>query len=75
VEFFKEYSKKNLMENSVRLVPDDYLALRELFKFNGIPRYVLVGADGFIRDDNFENHNLLFELKRRFPQQFESVPD
>ncbi len=72
-EFFKKYSEQNFMKNSLRLSADEYLALRTLFKFNGIPRYILVGANGAILDDDFSNHNLTFELKRRFPDKFNDV--
>ncbi len=44
-----------------RLNSDDYLYLRELFKFNGIPRYILVDKEGRIMDDNFQMY--LFENK------------
>lgn len=69
-KFFKEYSEKNFMKNSYRISSDDYLSLRELFKFNGIPRYVLVESNGRIKNDNFEFHNIAFELSSIFPEKF-----
>ncbi len=68
--FYDEYTKKNLMTNTHRIKADEYLALRELFKFNGIPRYVLVNAEGKIQDDNFESYNLQSEFKKYFPEKF-----
>jgi thiol-disulfide isomerase/thioredoxin len=72
-KFFNEYNEKNFMTNSYRVSADEYLALRELFKFNGIPRYVLVDENGGIRNDNFENYNFAFEMVKHFPDKF--TPD
>jgi thiol-disulfide isomerase/thioredoxin len=68
--FYDDYTKTNMMTNTHRITADDYLALRELFKFNGIPRYVLVNAEGQIQDDNFESYNLQWEFQKYFPQRF-----
>lgn len=44
---YKEYVEKNLKGEAVYRIPSsDYQRLRELFSFNGIPRYILVGRDG-----------------------------
>lgn len=69
-KFFKEYNEKNHMLNSYRVSADEYLLLRELFKFNGIPRYVLVDANGRIKNDNFQNHNFKSELVKYYPEKF-----
>lgn len=58
------------MTNSYRVSADEYLALRELFKFNGIPRYVLVDENGKIRNDNFQNYNFAGEMVKHFPERF-----
>lgn len=68
--FYADYTNKNLMTNTYRITADEYLALRELFKFNGIPRYVLVNAEGKIQDDNFASHNLKSEFQKYFPEKF-----
>jgi thiol-disulfide isomerase/thioredoxin len=68
--FYDDYTKKNLMTNTHRITADEYLALRELFKFNGIPRYVLVTAEGKIQDDNFASHNMKSEFQKYFPEKF-----
>lgn len=72
--FFEAYNKDNFLKNSYRITEDEYVLLRELFKFNGIPRYVLVDDKGRIRDDNFASHNLDHELKRLFPDKFNMSP-
>ncbi len=70
MEFYKDYSVKNRMFESYRVSADEYRALRELFKFNGIPKYVLMDPDGRIRNDNFQMHNLTTELPRYYPKLF-----
>ncbi|MNV53376.1 Thioredoxin-like protein [compost metagenome] len=70
MEFYKDYIVKNSMFESYRVSADEYRALRELFKFNGIPRYVLMDPDGRIRNDNFQMHNLTTELPKNYPQLF-----
>ena len=45
------------LTNSFRITADQYLYMRQLFRFNGIPRYVLVDREGKILDDNFNNYN------------------
>lgn len=70
MEFYKDYIVKNSMFESYRVSADEYRALRELFKFNGIPRYVLMDPDGRIRSDNFQMHNLTIELPKNYPQLF-----
>lgn len=72
-KFFEDYNQTNFLKNSYRVTADEYLALRELFKFNGIPRYILVDESGKIRDDNFASHNLDYELRRVFPEKFKDV--
>ncbi|WP_316817604.1 TlpA disulfide reductase family protein [Pedobacter nyackensis] len=71
-KFFNEYNEKNQMWNSYRISADEYLLLRELFKFNGIPRYILVDATGKIKNDNFRNYNFRNELMKYYPEKFTS---
>lgn len=70
MQFYKDYIVKNSMFESYRVSADEYRALRKLFKFNGIPRYVLMDPDGRIRSDNFQMHNLTTELPKNYPQLF-----
>lgn len=58
---------KDVKGDKYRLSVDDYNYLRQLFKFNGIPRYVLVNRDGNVVDDNFHGHlddNILKKLEK-----------
>jgi thiol-disulfide isomerase/thioredoxin len=49
------------LTNTFRLTADQFMYMRQLFRFNGIPRYVLVDRDGKIIDDNFNAYN--FEMR------------
>ncbi len=61
---YNEYVKKNLASApSIYLNDADYLYLRELFHFNGIPRYVLVSRDGKIIDEDYSEFQLRTFLK------------
>lgn len=55
------------LKNTYRISKDDFYYLRELFKFNGIPRYVLIDANGKVIDDDFSMYNFKTELEKRFP--------
>lgn len=72
IAFFDKFNEKNFMVNSYRITADEYLLLRELFKFNGIPRYVLVDEKGGIRNDKFENYNFSSEMVKHFPEKFKN---
>lgn len=64
---YTEYVKKNLKgEASYRLGDTDYKYLRQLFRFNGIPHYVVVEKDGSICTENVEAYNLASFLQQRF---------
>lgn len=61
---YDEFVKKQELENTYKLSADEYRYLRQLFKFNGIPRYVVVNKDGQIMNDDFQMHNFEFELQK-----------
>lgn len=67
--FYKEYIEKNYMTNSFLVSEDDYLAFRELFRFNAIPRYVIVDPNGIIKDDNFAMYNSQYLLNKFYPEK------
>lgn len=53
---YKEYVEKHLKGEAVYRIPSsDYQRLRELFSFNGIPRYVLIGRNGEVLSDDYRN--------------------
>lgn len=69
-KFYQEYTEKQKMINSYQVRNGEYLALRELFRFNGIPHYILVGADGKILDDRYSMSNWKHDFVKRFPDKF-----
>lgn len=59
---YDTFVKEQELMNVNRLTVDDYNYLRQLFKFNGIPQYVVVGKNGEIIDNDFPMHNFSFLL-------------
>ena len=61
---YESYAEKHLKEETIcRLPQSDYNYLRELFRFNGIPRYVLLDRDGKLLDGDFPMYNIELFLK------------
>ena len=61
---YNEFIKEQELAKTYRLSADDFRYLRQLFKFNGIPRYVLINKEGKVLNDDFPMHNLEHELKK-----------
>ena len=55
---YNNFVNEQELTHTYRLTADQYRYMRQLFRFNGIPRYVLVDREGKIIDDNFSSHNL-----------------
>jgi thiol-disulfide isomerase/thioredoxin len=66
---YKEFIKDQELIHTYRLPSDDFRYLRELFKFNGIPRYIVISKEGQVLNDNFEMHNFENELKKLLVQK------
>ncbi len=63
---YNKYVDKYLNgEESHRLDQSDFNRLRDLFNFNGIPRYILIDRDGTVLDDNYMPYNLEKDLSSR----------
>jgi thiol-disulfide isomerase/thioredoxin len=60
---YTDFVAEQELENTYRLSRDDYNYLRELFKFNGIPRYVVIDKQGNVINDDFSMHSFKHELK------------
>lgn len=54
---------KDVKGHKYRIPESDYNYLRELFHFNGIPRYVLLNREGKVLNDNY-NGNLEADLEK-----------
>ena len=65
---YEKFVKEQELANTVILNIDDYRYLRELFRFNGIPRYVLISAEGLVLNDNFEMYNFNYSLGKLLPK-------
>jgi hypothetical protein len=61
----EEQSLKNIYSLSV----DDFNYLRQLFKFNGIPRYVVIDKEGNVIYDNFPIRNFEPFLENIMPKK------
>ena len=64
---YNNFVEEQELIHTYRLNADQYRYLRQLFRFNGIPRYVLVDGEGNILDDNFISHNIVHKLNELFP--------
>jgi len=60
---YNDFVQKQELKNIYRLPLDDYNYLRQLFKFNGIPRYVVIAKNGEVLNDDFPMYNFSFKLK------------
>jgi len=54
---YDKFVNEQELINTYRLNADQYRYMRQLFRFNGIPRYILVDREGKIMDDNFTSRN------------------
>jgi thiol-disulfide isomerase/thioredoxin len=59
---YNEFVKEQELAHTYRLSEDDFNYLRELFRFNGIPRYVVINKQGQVLDDNFDMYSFEMEL-------------
>lgn len=61
---YNDFVKEQELKHSYRLPRDDYNYLREVFNFNGIPRYVVIDKEGKVINDNFSMCLFESELKK-----------
>lgn len=60
----KFIAENDMGDNKFRLSEDEYNYLRQLFKFNGIPRYVMLNREGDVIDDDFPGYNADYEINK-----------
>ncbi len=65
---YNNFVKEQALTNNYRISNDDFNYLRQLFKFDGIPRYVVIDQNGHVINDNFNMYNLESELANLLPQ-------
>jgi thiol-disulfide isomerase/thioredoxin len=61
---YDKFVEEHGLKHTVRLSDDDYAYMRQLFAFNGIPRYVLLDEEGRVLDDNFMMYNFEYEFSK-----------
>ncbi len=66
---YEKFVKEQNLVNTYRLSVDDYNYLRQLFKFNGIPRYVVIDKEGKVLNEDFSMNQFKSELKKLFPKK------
>ena len=54
---YDKFVNEQELTHTYRLTADQHHYMRQLFRFNGIPRYVLVDKEGKILNDHFSAHN------------------
>lgn len=58
---YNEFVEEQDLKNSYRIPKDEYNYLRQLFKFNGIPHYALIDADGKVLNGDYHLSKFSFE--------------
>lgn len=69
LETYNKFVKEQELDKTYRLESDDYNYLRQLFKFNGIPHYIVVDKKGEVINDDFPMYsfnNLLDEILEKY---------
>lgn len=61
---YDSFIKEQDMQHTYRLTTDEYNYLRQLFRFNGIPRYIVIDAQGRLLNGNFSMHQFEYELMK-----------
>lgn len=64
---YNDFVKDQELKNINRISTDDFNQLRQLFKFNGIPRYVVIDKNGDVINSNFRMWNFETELGKIIP--------
>ena len=64
VEHYNKFVKEQGMKNIHRVDTDIYNRFRQLFKFNGIPRYVVLNKEGDLIDEDFHMYTFSYELPK-----------
>ena len=64
---YNDFVKEQEMKNTYRISTDDFNMLRQLFRFNGIPRYVAIDKNGDVISSNFSMWNFETELGKIVP--------
>ena len=69
INAYDNFVNEQELTHTYRINADQYRFLRQLFRFNGIPRYVLVDKEGKIIDDNFNSFQTTLILKELLAEE------
>ncbi len=61
---YDDFVKDQELTNTFSVSDDQWNMFMQLFRFSGIPRYILVGKDGRVLDGDFKPYNLEEELRK-----------
>lgn len=70
---YKQYVAEQGLVYSHRLTKDDFIRMRELFRFNGIPHYEYVNREGEIMNKGLDAYNLESSLNELLKKESESL--
>ncbi len=62
LDTYQDFIKEQEMTHSYRISEDEFNYLRQLFRFNGIPKYIVIDAQGRVLREDFSMHNFEYEL-------------
>ncbi len=71
-ERYDEFVAEQELEHTFRITEGDHNYLRELFRFNGIPHYIVIGRNGEVLENNFRMYNFEYELPKILEKDSES---
>lgn len=66
-KYYTDFVKDQQLKNTYRISTDDFNLLRQLFRFNGIPHYVVIDQNGDVINDEFELYSFETELGKLLP--------
>lgn len=70
---YDKFIEEQELTHTYRLAQDEFNYLRQLFKFNAIPRYVLIDKDGTVLDDNYRMHYAQDKIKQLIKDKEEGL--
>jgi len=73
INAYNKLVEEQELTNTHRLTADEYRYLRQLFRFNGIPRYLIVDREGRILNDNASSYNFEDDLKKILEKEAQKI--
>jgi len=63
LQTYNDFVKEQELEHSYRISTNDFRSLRQLFRFNGIPKYIIVDREGRIWKENASSYSFETDLE------------